>query len=90
MPKPRTGSVYRDKKRKAWIARLDWQDPSGRRQCRKRQVGSKSDGNALVKQWIRDLEESCLPEDFRPPTEPAILSSSIGNQFTSFGSSGPV
>src|SRR5262245_6947359 len=58
MPKQRQGSVTWSKKRKAWIARLDWQDASGQRHCRKRQVENKSAGNALVKEWIRDLEEN--------------------------------
>jgi hypothetical protein len=31
MPKPRRGSVTWSKKRKAWIARLDWQDADGRK-----------------------------------------------------------
>jgi integrase len=51
------GSVTWNKKRKAWIARLDWPDSTGRRKCRKRQVDSKSEGQRLVRSWIRDLEE---------------------------------
>lgn len=57
MPKQRQGSVTWNKKRKAWVARLDWQDSGGRRHCRKRQVENKSAGNRLVKEWIDDLEE---------------------------------
>jgi integrase len=57
MPRPRQGSVTWNKKRKAWIARLDWQDADGHRKCRKRQVESKSEGNTLVRKWIRELEE---------------------------------
>src|SRR5262249_41729263 len=57
MARPRTGSVYWDKKRKAWIARLDWVDGEGKKQCRKRQVENKSAGLHLVKTWIRELEE---------------------------------
>jgi integrase len=57
MPRPREGSVTWNKKRKAWIARLDWQDADGKKHCRKRQVEGKSAGNTLVKKWIRDLEE---------------------------------
>ena len=57
MPRPREGSVTWNKKRKAWIARLDWQDADGRKHCRKRQVANKSAGNAIVKEWMRDLED---------------------------------
>ncbi|HEU0178687.1 MAG TPA: tyrosine-type recombinase/integrase [Blastocatellia bacterium] len=57
MPRPREGSVIWNKKRKAWVARLDWTDDDGREKCRKRQVENKSAGNILVKKWIRDLEE---------------------------------
>jgi integrase len=57
MPRPREGSVTWNKKRKAWVARLDWQDADGKKHCRKRQVEGKSAGNTLVKKWIRDLEE---------------------------------
>jgi len=58
MPKQRQGSVRWNKRRKAWVARLDWQDPDRQRHCRKRQVENKSAGNSLVKEWIRDLEEN--------------------------------
>src|SRR5262245_6128875 len=57
MPRPRTGSVNWNKKRKCWEARLDWQDTNGRQRCRKRQVENKSAGRDLVKKWLRDLEE---------------------------------
>ena len=57
MPKQRQGSVTWNKRRKAWVARLDWQDADGRKHCRKRQVANKSTGNSLVKEWISDLEE---------------------------------
>src|SRR5919106_4761340 len=57
MPRPRTGSVTWNKKRKYWEARLDWTDDDGRAKCRKRQVENKSAGNILVKKWILDLEE---------------------------------
>jgi integrase len=57
MARPREGSVKWNKKRKSWIARLDWIDEDGKKQCRKRQVENKSAGLHLVKIWIRDIEE---------------------------------
>lgn len=57
MPRPRTGSVKWNKKRKYWEARLDWTDDNGSEHCRKRQVDSKTEGNHAVKQWIKELEE---------------------------------
>src|SRR5262249_36077418 len=57
MPRPRTGSINWNKKRKYWEARLDWTDEIGKEHCRKRRVESKTEGNQLVKQWIRELEE---------------------------------
>src|SRR5262245_47759124 len=57
MARPREGSVNWNKKRKSWVARLDWVDEEGKRQCRKRQVENKSAGLQLVKTWIRDIEE---------------------------------
>jgi integrase len=57
MPRPREGSVNWNKKRKAWVARLDWQDADGRKRCRKRQVENKSAGQHLVKKWIREIEQ---------------------------------
>jgi len=57
MARPREGSVKWNEKRKAWIARLDWQSDDGKKHCRKRQVESKTAGNILVKKWLRDLEE---------------------------------
>lgn len=57
MARPREGSVTYSKKRKSWIARLDWQDASGRKHCRKRQVANKSAGQKLVRTWLRDLEK---------------------------------
>jgi integrase len=57
MARPREGCVTWNKKRGAWIARLDWTDDAGHKQSRKRQVENKSAGNVLVKQWIRELEE---------------------------------
>lgn len=59
MPKPRTGSVKYSKKRKAWVARLDWADEeTGKRMCRKQQVVNKTEGGILVNKWIDDLEKN--------------------------------
>lgn len=55
MGRSREGSVKWDKNRKSWIARLDWIDEHGKKQCRKRHVGNKTEGLQLVKVWIRDL-----------------------------------
>jgi integrase len=57
MARPRTGSVTYNKRRKYWEARLDWADENGKGHCRKRKVENKSEGNRVVKQWIRELDE---------------------------------
>jgi integrase len=57
MGRQRTGCVNWSRSRKAWVARLDWVDEGGRKQCRKRQVTNKSEGQRLVKDWLRELEE---------------------------------
>jgi len=57
MGRPRQGSVYYSKARKAYIAQLDWTDDAGKRRQRKRQVENKSAGNNLVKKWMREIDE---------------------------------
>jgi integrase len=57
MPRSREGSVYENKKRKCYIAQLDWTDDQGKRRQRKRQVASKTEGKTLIKKWLRELEE---------------------------------
>ena len=56
MPKQRTGSVKYIEKRKAWVARLDWKDETGKERCRKAQVSNKTEGNRLVDKWLMELE----------------------------------
>ena len=56
MPRQRTGSVTYNKARHAWIARLDWTDPmTGKRMCKKKQVGNKTEGKQTIKDWMRDI-----------------------------------
>src|SRR5262245_60747061 len=57
MGRPRQGSVYYNNARKAYIAQLDWTDDAGQRRQRKRQVENRSAGLALVKKWIREIDE---------------------------------
>jgi integrase len=57
MGRPRQGSVYWNKQRRTWIAQIDWTDDAGKRRQRKRQVGNKSEGNTLVKKWMREIDE---------------------------------
>lgn len=54
MPKERTGGVTWNAQRQTWMARLDWQDETGKRRCRKQQVENKTRGKELVKQWIAE------------------------------------
>jgi|SRR5262245_11997677 len=57
MGRPREGSVYWSKARKAYIAQLDWTDDAGKRRQRKRQVENKSAGNKLVDKWKREIDD---------------------------------
>jgi integrase len=57
MPRQRTGGVNYDKKRRAWVARLDWTDVTGGRRCRKKQVLNKTEGGKLLKKWLKELGE---------------------------------
>lgn len=56
MPRPRTGSVKFNDKRKAFVARLDWKDETGKDRCRKKQVSSKTEGKQVLDRWLRELE----------------------------------
>ncbi len=56
MPRQRTGSVNWNSSRKYWEARLDWVDEAtGKDQCRKKKVASKTEGRLTVKKWIGEL-----------------------------------
>jgi integrase len=58
MPRPRTGYVYYDKGRKSWTARLTYVDAGGKVRNVRRQVGNKTEGNVLLKQLLRRLEDA--------------------------------
>ena len=56
--KERRGGVYWEPRRKVWIARISFTDPSGRRRERKKQVETRTAGRQLLKHWVRQLAES--------------------------------
>ncbi|HMV83695.1 MAG TPA: site-specific integrase [Blastocatellia bacterium] len=58
MPRQRTGYVWYWKERKSWYARLTFTDASGKRRNVCRSVENKTEGNKLLKQLIRDLEDN--------------------------------
>lgn len=57
MPRQRTGYVWYWKERKSWYARLTFTEASGKRRNICRSVVNKTEGNKLLKQLLRDLED---------------------------------
>ena len=57
MPKQRKGYVYFDKERRAWTARLTYKDALGKTKNLRRQVTNKTEGNVVLKQLLREIED---------------------------------
>lgn len=58
MPRQRTGYVWYWKERKSWYARLTFTDASGKRRNICRSVENRTEGNKLIKQLLRNLEDN--------------------------------
>lgn len=66
--RPRTGSVRYSKRRKHWVAQLDWIDSDGKRRQLKRKAESDKAGAALVKTWIQALaEKDSISQSYTEP-----------------------